>query len=387
MKQNHFKEKFGIYIHWPFCISKCPYCDFNSHVREAINNQRWQNALLAEMRYFVSCTQGRTVESIFFGGGTPSLMEPKTVATLIHQASQYWNFSPNLEITLEANPNSVDTQRFQNFKSAGINRVSIGIQSLDNQALRFLGRKHSREEAIKAIRTAASIFERFSFDLIYSRPNQSVESWRKELTEALSYSRDHLSLYQLTIEPGTAFHTLHQRKEFELPDQDLGADLYEITQEMLENAGMPSYEISNHARLGYECRHNMLYWRYQDYIGIGPGAHGRLSVNGQKIATRCLKAPENWLETVEKTGHGIHEEVILKDEDKINEMLMMGLRLVEGISMDNFQAQTGFNLLKIVNQQQLKRLIDGDFLIISEDFLKATPRGRQCLNSVLSALL
>lgn len=387
MNQHYFKENLGIYIHWPFCISKCPYCDFNSHVRKTVDSKRWQNALLTEMKYFATRTQGRTVESIFFGGGTPSLMAPKTVAALIHQASQYWNLSPNLEITLEANPNSVDIQRFKDFKSAGINRVSIGIQSLDNQALRFLGRKHSREEAIKAIKTAASVFERFSFDLIYCRPNQSIESWRQELTEALSYSRDHLSLYQLTIEPGTAFHTLYQRKEFELPDQDAGADLYEITQEMLENAGMPSYEISNHARFGSECRHNMLYWRYQDYIGIGPGAHGRLSVNTQKIATRCLKAPQSWLESVEKTGQGIHEEIVLKDDDKINEMLMMGLRLTEGISIDNFYAQTGFNLPKIINQQQLKRLIDGDFLIMSENFLKATLMGRQCLNSVLSAIL
>jgi len=387
MHQSPYKENFGIYIHWPFCISKCPYCDFNSHVREAVDSQRWQNALLTEMGYFAARTQGRIVESIFFGGGTPSLMEAKTVEALIHQASQYWNLSSNLEITLEANPNSVDTQRFQDFKSAGINRVSIGIQSLDNQALKFLGRKHNRDEAITAIKTAANVFERFSFDLIYSRPNQSVESWRQELNEALTHARDHLSLYQLTIEPGTAFHTLYQRKEFVLPDQDSGANLYEMTQEMLENAGMPSYEISNHARSGSECRHNMIYWRYQDYIGIGPGAHGRLSVNGQKTAIRCLKAPESWLETVEKTGQGIHEEVILTDDDKINEMLMMGLRLVEGISIDRFHAQTGSNLLEIVNHQQLQRLIEGDFLLISGGFLKATPMGRQRLNSVLSALL
>ncbi len=286
---------FAVYVHWPFCKAKCPYCDFNSHVRAAIDQAAWQRALLAELDHYADRTPGRTVSSVFFGGGTPSLMAPATAAALIERIGQRWVLAGDAEITLEANPTSVEAERFRDFRAAGVNRASLGVQALDPAALTFLGRGHSVGEAIAAIALARRQFPRFSFDLIYARPGQEPAQWDAELKQALSLAGDHLSLYQLTIEKGTAFHTAHARGDFAIPDDDRAGMLYELTQLRLNEAGLPSYEISNHARPGGESRHNLVYWRYGDYVGIGPGAHGRLTLGGAKVATRQLRLPETWL--------------------------------------------------------------------------------------------
>ncbi len=378
---------FGLYVHWPFCRSKCPYCDFNSHVRAAVDHGRWRRALLAEMAHYGSSTKGRRLTSIFFGGGTPSLMEPETVAAVIEQARAIWQADPDIEITLEANPTSVEAEKFAAFREAGVNRVSLGVQSLREADLKFLGRQHSAGEARQAIELARRYFDRFTFDLIYARPGQTVAAWREELREALALAGDHLSVYQLTIEPETAFASAVRRGDFTVPDEDRAAELYETTQEALAEAGLPAYEISNHARPGEESRHNLTYWRYGDYAGIGPGAHGRLTLDGIKHATRQHRAPEAWLELVERQGHATRQRDLVDGEARREEMLMMGLRLAEGIDADRFAAETGETLLSALDPPRLKALIEGGFVELDESGLRATAAGRQRLNAVLAQLL
>ncbi|WP_109118880.1 radical SAM family heme chaperone HemW [Azospirillum sp. TSO22-1] len=378
---------FGIYIHWPFCKSKCPYCDFNSHVRERIDQARWRDGLLCELDHYADATVGRTVTSVFFGGGTPSLMDPGTTAALIDRIQQRWRVANSLEVTLEANPTSIEAGRFQAFRTAGVNRVSLGIQALDDASLRFLGRQHDAAEAIGAIELAARTFDRFSFDLIYARPGQTVGAWQAELTRALDFAMGHLSVYQLTIEEGTAFFPAHQRGEFEIPDEDLAGDLYEATQDLLGAAGLPAYEISNHARPGEESRHNLTYWRYGDYVGVGPGAHGRLTLDGGKWATRAHRAPEIWLDRVERGGHGGHAPEPIDTGSRGTELLMMGLRLTEGVARARLVEETGRDLDVLVDAKALKRLVDGGFLEVDATAIRATHAGRQRLNAVLSALL
>ncbi len=381
-------DEFAIYVHWPFCRSKCPYCDFNSHVREAIDEARWRAAILRELDHYAAETQPRAVTSIFFGGGTPSLMAPATVASIIERIAARWRLAADIEITLEANPNSAERSNFKALRDAGVNRLSLGVQSLDDAALRFLGRAHDAHEARAAIAAAAEIFERFSFDLIYARPGQSLAAWRDELDAALALAGEHLSLYQLTIEQGTAFHALYQRGDIVLPPEDEAAAFYEVTQGLLADAGLPAYEISNHARPGAECRHNLVYWRYGDYAGIGPGAHGRLTRDGARIATRQERAPETWLACVEARGHGTAEEQAIAPGQAAEEALMMGLRLAEGIDPKRFYRRTGVALAAALDRRRLQDLVAGGFLIARADGgIAASPAGRRVLNALTAALL
>jgi putative oxygen-independent coproporphyrinogen III oxidase len=379
-------ERLAVYIHWPFCRSKCPYCDFNSHVRDGIDAARWTRALVADLDHQADLLPGREVGSVFFGGGTPSLMPPETVAALLDRLRHHWQVAGDLEITLEANPSSVEAGRFRAYAAAGVNRLSLGVQALDPAALRFLGRAHDRTEAIAAIELARASFARFSFDLIYARPGQGLAQWRHELDEALGLASEHLSLYQLTIEPGTAFATLARRGELAAPDEEVAAALFEMTQERLDSHGLPAYEISNHARRGAECRHNLAYWRYQDYAGVGPGAHGRMTRRGVKYATRQQRLPERWLAAVETAGTGLEETAAIECEVMLEEMLMMGLRLVEGLSRTEIEGVAG-DSLEIRFGDSLGRLVEGGFLVLDEHRLAATPAGRQRLNAVLAALL
>ena len=380
-------EPLAVYIHWPFCRSKCPYCDFNSHVREGVDAERWTRALIRDIEHQAELTAGRAVASVFFGGGTPSLMPPDTVEKLLDEVRLHWAVMPDVEITLEANPNSAEADRFRAFAAAGVNRLSLGVQALDPAGLHLLGRAHDREEAIAAIEHARAIFPRFSFDLIYARPGQSVAAWRRELDEALTIAGEHLSLYQLTIEPGTAFATLARRGELVPPEEDSTAALFEITQDRLAAARLPAYEISNHARPGAECRHNLAYWRYQDYVGVGPGAHGRLTRAGTKFATRQYRLPEKWLAAVETTGGGIEEIAPIDRETAIEEMLMMGLRLVEGVSRQRLECAAARGDTETLFGSNLAPLIEGGFLTLDAERLAATTAGRQRLNAVLGALL
>jgi oxygen-independent coproporphyrinogen-3 oxidase len=327
----------ALYIHWPFCVSKCPYCDFNSHVRESVDQAQWRAALIADLAYEAELTAGRRVGSIFFGGGTPSLMPPETVAALIGEAERRWGFDDDVEITLEANPSSVEAARFADLAAAGVNRVSLGLQALDDAALGFLGRAHDVTEGLAALDTAQRAFGRVSFDLIYARPGQSLAEWRAELDRALGFGTEHLSLYQLTIEPGTRFATLAAQGKLDMPDADLAADLFEATRADTAAAGLPAYEISNHARPSAESRHNLAYWRYQDYAGVGPGAHGR------RIGTASFrrKKPENWLAAVDRNRHGIESEEALAPETRAVEALLMGLRLAEGVDLTRIRALGG----------------------------------------------
>lgn len=381
----------GVYIHWPFCKSKCPYCDFNSHVREGIDHKRWRAALLAELEYAAleapSAQGRRRVETMFFGGGTPSLMEPETVAALISRAHELWDTAEDVEITLEANPTSVEAGRFAALAQAGVNRVSLGIQALDPGALKFLGREHSVEEALAALRTAQRQFRRTSFDLIYARPGQTPEAWDAELKTALRLAGEHLSLYQLTIERGTRFFTDHARGTFALPGEETAARLYEMTQSRLTAAGMPAYEISNHARPGAECRHNLIYWRYQDYVGIGPGAHGRFAEGGAKIARRRHSGPEAWLEAVERDGHGTAESTAVAGRDRIEEALMMGLRLTAGIDRAEFRETAGADAVEALGEASFAPLIKAGFIEVSKTQVRATAAGRQRLNAVIERLI
>jgi putative oxygen-independent coproporphyrinogen III oxidase len=377
----------ALYIHWPFCKSKCPYCDFNSHVRDGIDEERWRRALITELDHEAAAAPGRRVTSIFFGGGTPSLMAPSTVAALLDGAASRWTLADDVEVTLEANPTSVEAARFAALRQAGVNRVSLGVQALEDQALRFLGRGHSAGEAIAAIGLARQHFPRYSFDLIYARPGQALREWTEELTRAIALAGDHLSVYQLTIEAGTAFAAAALRGDWQLPDDAIGGDLFEATQEILGAAGLPAYEISNHARPGAECRHNLAYWRYADYVGIGPGAHGRMTEGAQKLATRRFRAPETWLAAVEQKGHGIQESVPLSPEERREEMLMMGLRLTQGIGRAAFRRETGEDFAEAIDRARLADLVDGGFLTLDPDALTATAAGRQRLNAVLTRLI
>jgi len=374
---------FALYIHWPFCLSKCPYCDFNSHVQDEVNQARWHDALLDELDHYGKETSGRRLTSVFFGGGTPSLMAPETVGGLLDKLSDYWTLDENLEITLEANPTSIEAQKFRNFRAAGINRVSIGVQSLNDDVLKFLGRGHSANEARAALGIAGDCFDRFSFDLIYARAGQSPDNWRKELTEALELAGDHLSLYQLTIEPGTPFY----RDNTETLDDDRAADLYELTQTLMEAANRPAYEISNHAEPGRECRHNLTYWRGGDYIGIGPGAHGRISHQSQTQATHQIHNPEAWLTAVKTKSHGTGKRRGLTPEIRAQELIIMGLRLCGGFDTSSISGQTGLALADVIDEQGQARLIEGGVLVRSGDYLTVTPEGRLRLNGVIKALL
>ena len=333
---------FGVYIHWPFCMSKCPYCDFNSHVRHGgIDEARYVQAFLREIETTAARAPGRTVSTIFFGGGTPSLMSPATVSAILDGVAKHWTVAPDIEVTLEANPTSVEAERFRGFRSAGVNRVSLGVQALDDRSLKELGRLHTAEEAMKAVGIARSVFDRYSFDLIYARPGQSTQDWAKELNMAISEAAEHLSLYQLTIEADTPFFALHANGKLVTPDEDLSRDLYDVTQEVCDKAGLAAYEISNHAREGAQCRHNLVYWRGDDYAGIGPGAHGRLERDGRRYATATEKRPESWLMRVESLGHGLIVDEALTREERADEYLLMGLRLAEGIDPERYTALAG----------------------------------------------
>lgn len=377
----------GVYVHWPFCKSKCPYCDFNSHVRDGVDQARWQRALLTELGHAAREAPGRQVQTIFFGGGTPSLMPPETVSALIARIRELWDAAPDLEITLEANPTSVEADKFAALAEAGVNRVSLGVQALDAPSLRFLGRQHSADEALDALATARRHFARYSFDLIYARPDQTPETWAAELEHALTLAGEHLSLYQLTIERGTRFFTDHARGAFRLPGEDDAAAMYELTQARLAAAGLPAYEISNHARPGAACRHNLIYWQYQDYVGVGPGAHGRFAVANAKRATRRTSGPEAWLEAVERSGHGTAETNDVTGRDKVEEALMMGLRLADGIDRAIFASVAGADPVAALGAAKLDPLVAGGFIEVDAARLRATAAGRQRLNAVLERLI
>ena len=333
---------FGVYVHWPFCLSKCPYCDFNSHVRHApVDEARFVRAFAAEIAATAARIPGREVSSIFFGGGTPSLMQPATVQAILDAIARHWTIAPGVEITLEANPTSVEATRFRGYRSAGVNRVSLGVQALDDAALKELGRLHSAQEALDAVAVARSIFQRYSFDLIYARPKQTPRAWAEELTRAIAQAAEHLSLYQLTIEEETPFAALHKAGKLITPDDDCARDLYDITQEICARAGLPAYEVSNHARPDAECRHNLVYWRGHEYAGIGPGAHGRLDLDGARQATATEKRPEAWLMRVESLGHGLITDEPLTREEQADEFLLMGLRLAEGIDPQRYTSLAG----------------------------------------------
>jgi oxygen-independent coproporphyrinogen-3 oxidase len=344
------EQAFGVYIHWPFCLSKCPYCDFNSHVRrEPIDEARFVRAFAAEIAATAARVPDRTVSTIFFGGGTPSLMQPATVGAILDAVAKHWRVAPDAEVTLEANPTSVEATRFRGYRTAGVNRVSLGVQALDDRVLAELGRMHSAREALDAVAVARSIFERYSFDLIYARPRQEPKEWAAELTRALAEAGEHLSLYQLTIEPDTPFAALHAAGKLVIPDDDLGRALYDTTLEICAAHGLPAYEISNHARPGGECRHNLVYWRGHEYAGVGPGAHGRLNIgrldiDGSRHATATEKRPETWLMRVEASGHGLITDDTLTREEMADEFLLMGLRLAEGIDTARYEALSGRTL-------------------------------------------
>ena len=373
----------AVYVHWPFCVSKCPYCDFNSHVRSVIDEAAWRDALLADLAYEAASTPGRTVGSIFFGGGTPSLMAPATVTAVIDAVARHWRLGDACEITLEANPSSVEAARFAGFAAAGVNRVSLGLQALNDTDLRALGRPHDVAEGLVALDIAQTTFPRVSIDLIYDRPGQTVAAWHAELARALGFGTDHLSLYGLTIEPGTRFATLHARGELVMAGEDASADLFDLTGELTAAAGLPAYEVSNHARPGAASRHNLAYWTYADYVGVGPGAHGR---RGGAATVRHRK-PENWIAAVGRFGHGITTATPLDPATRGREALMMGLRLAEGIDAEVFAARTGQVLADATDPVRLARLIDLGFVAHDTAGLRLTPRGRPLLNAVLAELV
>jgi len=379
-------EPLALYVHWPFCRSKCPYCDFNSHVRESVDQDRWRSALVSELRHALAGFEGRRLTSIFFGGGTPSLMPPETVAAVIEEAYSLVRPETDIEVTLEANPTSVEADRFQAYRDAGVNRVSLGIQSFDPDALRFLGREHSVNEAVSAIELARDTFGRMSFDLIYARPGQTDETWGAELTRAVSLAVDHLSLYQLTIEPGTRFYTQARLGEEMTADEETGAALYEATQDRLSELGLHAYEISNHARPGAESRHNLAYWRAQNYAGIGPGAHGRVTRDGMTVATVRERLPERWLERVGSEGQALSESQPVDSDQRFREILMMGLRLSEGVPEKRLLDATG-NGFGSLPTAALNDLIEEGYLEVEDSVLRTTAEGRIRLNAVLHHLL
>ncbi len=374
---------FGIYVHWPFCLAKCPYCDFNSHVRKGIDQSQWRNALCADLRNQAELLDERpTVDSVFFGGGTPSLMEGETVGAILGVIANEFALNPDVEITLEANPTSVDWARFQDYRSAGVNRLSLGMQALNDADLKRLGRWHSADEAVAALAKAQSIFDRVSLDLIYARPGQTSDDWRAELEKALSLGTEHLSLYQLTIEPDTPFKAQHDKGLLRLPDDDLAGELYAVTQELCEAAGRRAYEVSNHAKPGAESRHNLVYWRYGEYLGIGPGAHGRITHQKVKQATVAAKKPEDWLAQVLANGNGRSSQTPIDRDDQANEMLLMGLRLSEGIDAGRYARLCG----KPINPATIEALVSQGLLIKADNRIIATQEGRLVLNSVIAEL-
>ena len=378
---------FGLYVHWPFCRAKCPYCDFNSHVAPAVDDDRWTRALVAEIDRAADEVGPRPLASIFFGGGTPSLMAPATVAAVIERAIGRFAPAPDLEITLEANPTSVEAGRLAGFRTAGVNRVSLGVQALDDAALHGLGREHSAAEALAAVALAARLFPRFSFDLIYGRPGQTTASWQAELGRALEHAGGHLSVYQLTIEPGTRFHLLHQTGQLQMPDGDLQADFFELTQASLQAAGLAAYEISNHARAGEECRHNLIYWRSGEWAGIGPGAHGRLNLGGARVATEAWRLPKVWLERVERDASGERVRAALSRGEQVEELLVMGLRLAEGIELERLAGIAGRPAGELLDPVAVGRFVEDGWLEHRPGRLAATTTGRQRLDGILTALL
>ena len=378
------KDAFGVYVHWPFCLSKCPYCDFNSHVRHAaIDEERFARAFAREIETTASRAGGREVSSIFLGGGTPSLMRPQTVASVLDAIGKHWNVASDAEVTLEANPTSVEATRFAGYRAAGVNRVSLGVQALDDASLKMLGRLHSAREALDAVAIARRSFERYSFDLIYARPDQTPEAWTSELTQAIEEAAEHLSLYQLTIEEGTPFFGLHAAGKLKTPDESLARTLYDVTQEVCDRHGLNAYEISNHARAGAECRHNLVYWRGQEYAGIGPGAHGRLDIDGVRHATSTEKRPEAWLMRVETNGHGVVVDELLNSEERADEFLLMGLRLAEGIDPRRYTALSG----RPLDPRRIALLREQGAIAVDEGGrLRVTQAGFPVLDAVVADL-
>ena len=376
--------EFGLYVHWPFCAAKCPYCDFNSHVRTSVDEKGWCDAILREMAH-VAVLQGEErpqLQTIFFGGGTPSLMRGTSVERIVDTASRLWPCASDVEITLEANPASADASRFADYRAAGVNRVSLGVQALNDADLKFLGRLHNFAEAKAALALAVNTFDRVSLDLIYARPGQTVDAWKKELTEAFSFGTEHLSLYQLTIEPQTPFAIQHRQGAFRIPGEDLAADLFELTQDVTAAAGLPAYEVSNHARPGAEARHNLIYWRYGDYAGVGPGAHGRLELGGRRVATVCERLPERWREKVTVDGHGFVEMNEVSPSEASRENLLMSLRLAEGLDVKAFRARWG----TAPDPARMAELAGEGLASLESNRLRATPRGMLVLNSVIAVL-
>ena len=384
MLNMNLNAPFAVYVHWPFCLSKCPYCDFNSHVRHGgIDEARFVRAYETEIAATAERMPGRTVSSIFFGGGTPSLMQPSSVQAILNCIGKHWTIAPGVEVTLEANPTSVEATRFRGFHAAGVNRVSLGVQALDDAALKELGRLHSAQEALDAVAVARSIFERYSFDLIYARPRQTLEAWAAELRRAVAEAAEHLSLYQLTIEPDTPFFGLHKAGKLPVPDEDLARDLYDLTQAVCSSAGLPAYEISNHARPGAECRHNLVYWRGHDYAGVGPGAHGRLTIDGRRTATATEKRPEAWLMRVEEGGTGLTVDEKLTSGEAADEYLLMGLRLAEGIDPARYSALSG----RALNPKRISILRDeGAVETTADGRLRVTKSGFPLLDAVVADL-
>ncbi|MEL7689654.1 radical SAM family heme chaperone HemW [Citromicrobium bathyomarinum] len=376
-------DDLALYIHWPFCLKKCPYCDFNSHVRDAVDADAWQAALLADLDHEHTLTDGRRVGSIFFGGGTPSLMPPPLTGALIDRAASLWGLTPDAEITLEANPTSYEAGKFADFRAAGVNRVSLGVQSLHDEALAFLGREHSAGEAMAAVESAQGLFGRVTFDLIYARPGQTAEAWEAELTRALAFGTEHLSLYQLTIEPGTGFAGAVARGRLHPMDPDEAADLFVQTQEQMQAAGLPAYEISNHARAGAQSHHNLTYWRYRDYVGIGPGAHGRRG----GMATIRHKKPEAFLRRVAENGHGMAEERALGCEEQLSEAMLMGLRLAEGLDLEALAARFGTTPDALVDAGRAAFYADLGFVERDGHRLTITPQGMPLLDALLAELV
>ena len=384
MSLSSYEPGFGVYVHWPFCLSKCPYCDFNSHVRAAgVDQARFVASFAKELKHRAQLAPGREVTSIFFGGGTPSLMKPETVGAILNEIARNWTIGPGAEITLEANPTSVEAERFRGYRAAGVNRVSLGVQAMNDVDLKMLGRLHSAQEAMAAVEIATNTFERASFDLIYARPDQTPQSWRDELRNALAHAPEHLSLYQLTIEPDTMFEKLVEAGKLTPPDEETGRALWDVTQEVMEQAAMPAYEISNHARKGGESRHNLCYWRYGEYAGVGPGAHGRLLHDGKRLAQSTIKHPESWLEQVEVQGHGLSEEEVLSAQAQGDEFLLMGLRLREGIDPERYVALTG----KTLDGEKLQMLLDEKLMARSATGrLSLTEKGFPLLDRVVAEI-
>ncbi len=380
-------DKLALYIHWPFCLQKCPYCDFNSHVRDVVPQARFAAALRRELAWEAARLGRRPLASIFFGGGTPSLMSPDTVAALVADARALFDAAPDLEVTLEANPTSVELSRLAGFRAAGVNRLSLGVQALDDAALAGLGRAHSAAQAVAALEHARACFPRLSFDLIYARPGQDLPAWRGELRRALSLAADHLSLYQLTIEPGTAYEGAHRRGELVLPDDDLAEALYAATEEEAARFGLQSYEVSNYARPGAESRHNLAYWHYGDYAGIGPGAHGRLMFGDVLLATRRHRAPEVWADRVERHGHGSTQEAEVAPRERAREALLMGLRLAEGIDAARFRRRTGVELGAALDPVILRASLEEGYLAQDGERLVASATGRRLLDALLPRLV